>query len=589
MNGEISKKILVTTGLQDTWGSNEELVILGSWCIDDCTETALESRSYELIPSYLKNPKKVEELHEKVAALRLAFLKIITEELNYIHGEKNSIRYWEILIGPWLYSFISTISHRLQTLEPIIYRKDLSAIELAVNNQEMIPFDNTEFTRMQMTHEWNQYIYTKLLKYFDVDLIQAKKTIHFKKKKDDRRSYKYIMYQSVLSAINYFLNKAFGKNQKLFLHSTYFPIKYDLFLQIYHKQFPILWQKKSVNLSVNYSRNIRNKFLNDISNLNEDKRYQIIFSLIRDQIPYLYLEGYSHFKHFVSHLNYPALPKKIFTSSSYISDEIFKMYAANCVQAGSKYIVGINGGGYGISKIKNVAEVIGQNTSDRYLTWGWIDGLQKNYPTNFYKKTFTKKKFKKNGNLLIVACFDSDYLREPWDRVMISGDSYKKILLKFVKSLDKNIINKTFLRLNLHDNFETWEKLIFLNAPKIQIDKGRKSIGRLISKSRITVITYNSTAILECLNMNIPIVVYVDKEVFEPRSSALHQWLRLVEAKIVFDSIENMVAHLNYIWNDVSEWWWNETTQSAINEFTHFYCRKGDKKLEALLQALNLD
>ena len=47
------------------------------------------------------------------------FLKELSNRLNIIHTKNYSVRYWEIIVGHWLRSFLWTIFNRFQTIELI--------------------------------------------------------------------------------------------------------------------------------------------------------------------------------------------------------------------------------------------------------------------------------------------------------------------------------------------------------------------------------------------------------------------------------------------------------------------------------------
>ena len=52
---------------------------------------------------------KINKLEKDINKIHIYYeviLKNLYKELNYIHGETNNQRYWELLIGPWLFQFI---------------------------------------------------------------------------------------------------------------------------------------------------------------------------------------------------------------------------------------------------------------------------------------------------------------------------------------------------------------------------------------------------------------------------------------------------------------------------------------------------
>ena len=49
----------------------------------------------------------------------------------------------------------------------------------------------------------------------------------------------------------------------------------------------------------------------------------------------------------------------------------------------------------------------------------------------------------------------------------------------------------------------------------------------------------------------------------------------LKDANIIFDSVDELIVHLNNIWEDVDEWWFSEKTQRNINLFNSNFNNKG--------------
>ncbi|EMN88888.1 hypothetical protein LEP1GSC108_2446 [Leptospira weilii str. UI 13098] len=107
---------------------------------------------------------------------------------------------------------------------------------------------------------------------------------------------------------------------------------------------------------------------------------KFIHSIIPKQIPKVYLEGYSELIQMIKRLPWPSSPQLIWTSNAHNSDEVFKTWAAEKIEKGSKLVIGQHGGNYGIAKW-SFNEDHDVEISDRYLSWGW-DDLSKNRSQN---------------------------------------------------------------------------------------------------------------------------------------------------------------------------------------------------------------
>ena len=59
------------------------------------------------MPSWIKTKKQVCDAITYVDIVYEKLLPYVSKELNKLHNENHSIRYWRILIGPWLLHHIN--------------------------------------------------------------------------------------------------------------------------------------------------------------------------------------------------------------------------------------------------------------------------------------------------------------------------------------------------------------------------------------------------------------------------------------------------------------------------------------------------
>ena len=71
-------------------------------------------------------------------------------------------------------------------------------------------------------------------------------------------------------------------------------------------------------------------------------------------------------------------------------DDVFKLWVAKKVLAGSHYYIGQHGNSYG-TRWDNV-DCIEEITPDKFITWGWKDGSSKHFPA-FVINTAAKRRY----------------------------------------------------------------------------------------------------------------------------------------------------------------------------------------------------
>ena len=105
------------------------------------------------------------------------------------------------------------------------------------------------------------------------------------------------------------------------------------------------------------------------------------------------------------------------------------------------------------------------------------------------------------------------------------------------------------------------------------IDKSSDRLEVRLSKCRLTIVTYNSTVILETLKANFPTIAYWDPGLFDIRPDAMPLVTRLREVGILHDTIESAAQLIDEIYNDVQGWWQRQELQDARVEFCNSYAK----------------
>ena len=283
---------------------------------------------------------------------------------------------------------------------------------------------------------------------------------------------------------------------------------------------------------------------------------------------------------------WPKLPKFIFTSSNFNTDEVFKLWTANQIKFGTKYYIGQHGSQYGTHKykIKRLEETI----SDKFITWGWKDGLKQHNPA-FVLSTAGKKfmSYNPKGGLLLVEVL-IDVRFATWD-IHSEFIDYLNEQKNFVNNLD--YLPKKNLTIRLHSGFknknlnEDHRWLDFDSS--LKIDSGIKNINNLISKSRLIVYSYDSTGVLESLSQNIPTLAFWNNNVHEKiRENAKPYYQVLIDAGIVHMSTKSVTNKINEIWNDVDGWWQQKHVQDARKFFCNRYAKTSQNPISELKQIL---
>ena len=160
--------------------------------------------------------------------------------------------------------------------------------------------------------------------------------------------------------------------------------------------------------------------------------------------------------------------------------------------------------------------------------------------------------------------------------------------IKFINNLDQNIASK--LKVRIAENYDSFIKLaIESHFPSLAfIYRGEKLLPH-ISESRISVITYNETSIVESLAENRPTVVFFRPDHFEMTKISVEIYDELKECCVFHETAESAAKHINNIWENVGDWWESPKVRQAINKHNLEYSRISPNPVKDLVSFLIFD
>lgn len=581
-------KLLVTTSDQRTWKLDEDILFLGNWCCLPSESEKWQNLNVDVLPYHWDNSEKYHSDYHYLDSCYEEVLRTIVPILNKHHKTNHGVRYWRILIGPWLYLFIHVLYDRWSMIERIPKKNNIKAILVLDPEDELIPRDlrgmNPDDTR------WNQFLYACAIKEMSgikwKEILGEKKDIiqgHIVLK--DHNS----LILSFKKLVRFILNKLTFKDE-YFLISTYLPRKIESYLLLSLRQIPKFWISPSIP-QIFPNLDIRRTLVTQLKDSDNDKFKVFLSKMLFRQIPTIYLEGYSILMKKIEELPWPTKPKGIFTSNAYQFDEVFQAWTAKHAEAGTPLIIGQHGGFYGTGRV-----IAGEDhqvkIADRFLTWGWSDKRPSVYP--FYSLiNMGKKKMQcdPNGDLLLVTVpiRTMSFKCSSWAVGPNQSQHFVNDQLNFVQAIDKNIQKKLVVR--IHKELDKKMNSAFIpkwknKFPDVRIDFSQKPIKNIIQKSRLFIYTYNSTGFIEALSNNIPTVIFWNPDYWQLRDNAKPFFKILEDAKIFFTNPISAAHHVNEIWTDINKWWLLDTVQTARTSFCEQYFRTTNIPIKEIRKAL---
>lgn len=513
-------------------------------------------------------------------------LRDVASQLNKIHRVDHSLRYWRILVGPWLGYFTQMLFDRWTSVQQAVSQHELSGtVVLTGKDDIMVPNDMADFNHLFLSDEWNHHIYAAILQQFTSlpciglprQAIAGPRIVRpaavWREWVGRALASSYVRATGILT-----------RDGDAFFLATYLSLRDEMRLQWRLGQVPQRWRSvPAVRAPVVASQR---RWI--VAGENRSEFEACARALIPRQIPTVYLEGYDRLVEQAAGLPWPKRPKLIWTSNAYHSEDVFKVWAAAKVQQGAPLILGQHGGCYGVAKWLFVEdhEIA---ISDRYISWGWTEpeeskvepvgqlkakfplGIRHSEQPNALLVTVTNPRLSYHMYSTIVARQWLDYFEDQCD---------------FVENLPAAIRAALIVRLYPQDF--GWDQAARWHDrfPDLQLDQGQSDIDNAIRKSRLYISSYNATTYLESLTMDVPTIMYWNPKQWELRDSAAPFFKDLERVGIFHETPESAARHVASIWDDVDAWWSSPEVRDVRERFKGRFCRRPVELLGRVEQTL---
>ena len=580
----MKSKVLVTTAIETTWPINKDSVIfLGEWCLRQDRKKTWQDIDYEVAEYHWDDREKFYEDYQYLNALHESLLLDMKHYLNSFHQTSYSLRYWRLLVGPWMGLLIPILFDRWTMLKNVIKDNNIDSMYF-VNGRldDFIARDTKQYAEFCMSDEWNQIIYSELASHLGIkqqertDRNDIKPTVENK----PNTGFKKVMKAFLMKLVN-FLSLGLQSKNDVFVISSYLSVIQSIKFHLKLGQFPSYWVpiEPYFEEQINYTNRLKLQKC-------DDSFRKITLAMLKRHIPIIFLEGYKKSQVTAHKLPWPSSPTSIITAISWNTDDLFKLWAGEKIEQGAPLITLQHGGNYGSAKF-NFFEEHQIKISDQFLTWGWKDNVNKNVIPFCNQKLLEKNiQYSKCGNLLLIGLTFPSFSYHMYSTVVAKGqiNQHFNDQISLLQSLPKNILKQVTVRIEPgfgdHQRGQWVEKLS--QFPISLEDSSDCSIENSWRSSRICVATYNATVFLETMLLGIPTLMFWNPKHWELRDSAVPYFELLQDVGIFHPTADTAAEHLTEIWDDIDGWWNSEPVLSARNRF----CNKYSRRIEAPLNLL---
>lgn len=563
---------LATTALDEFWDKKaDKIIFLGEWCKTNSDIKYL--KAYETMPFLWSNEQVVKAAFKECWNIYDEIMPILSNYLNNVHGIDKSSRYWKIIIGNWLWSFIQIVYDRYRCIEEFI--KAYSKFDTFVLHKDnyITPVEYKDFIANISSDAYNLQLYSQIFEYLGYKFRTKRYEIG--------QAYTYSQQNSKIREISYrLLNIFFAKKPSVVISNGYFSNKFSTLNLAFKSKGKIFFDHFYDSFSVSVDKNVALR--EELSEYydGDNKFIKLLFALFEQNFPLLFLEGFSDMRKVA--LNKKSTKAKVYVTANYLYyNYLYKFFIAEHIDKIS--LVGIqHGGSYGVDNFCN-AEMYERDILDYFITFGWEDNYHTKACTS--EKLNQKIKSKKNGYILFVM---NDMLKYLYRMDLFYQSSAIKLAylpktLSFFNSIGS--IDRFLVRTYPVDSGFKIKQTIRNTFPNIKLDDHSKTFHCRLKNARLFVSDHMNTTYLETLAMNFPTVIFIDKNYYSFRKPEIIQLL--IDAKILFyDEIE-AAHHINSIYDNIDDWWLSDEVQKARREFCYHYARTSEDWAREYIKVFN--
>lgn len=561
---------LATTALEAFWDTSGSVVFLGPWCCLYRRKTAWQALDATMLAGPFDEDGAVPRTHAAVGRLYETVLPILSDRMNALHGTAHGMRYWRIMLGPWLHVYLSVLYDRHAHIAwALACHPDLQTIVLAESSH--VVADNTQdFIERLHLDSFNLQFYSRILVAlgyrFPVRVLdETSRTAAIAdpgwKKRVVRRGTA-LWARAASTAV-----------RTVLLKDSYFskPVELALFKGSRGRISPV-WGP-SVRLP-GYVPDLTMRAHLHALPLGDDALSHCIATMLSNDIPTCFVEGYDALRR-AACSEFPLTPSTIFSANAWYYDEVFKAWAAGCQANGSQLSGSQHGGNYGALQCMP-SEDHEMAIVDDYYTWGWERGgtpaRVKPMPAPKLAGRERREADNRKKGILWVSTMLPRYLVQfPW--LPADFAVYLSWQARFAAALPQPLAAATRLRPHREDN--QWDLVNRLRdqAPALAIESWDIPFQDSVRACRLYVCDHLSTTFLEALASNTPTVLF-----WEPRTNIIRpeacEYYDLLRAHgILFDTPEAAAEAVNVIYVDVEAWWNDSGRQRAVARFCDRFAR----------------
>jgi putative transferase (TIGR04331 family) len=571
-------KLLVTTALEETWGEDEPIVFLGEWCKRYERRAVWSERHHETVPFHWDDRDKLRRDYAYLQSLHAALIRSLASSLNELHQVDQSTRYWQLLVDPWLMSFIAVVYDRWECLRVAFDQHgELATVVAADGVNPPPPFSSSEYlTHAPYGDEWNHALYRRI-----IDREHADRCVVRRREglgglavppapspgsvpaRWTRRMA--IQADRLIAACGFRGDVAFV--------DSYFSVPALVRLNLALGQMPRLFLREfgdgeaSVRLppaAPGVSLRARWRLRFAAASTFE----AFLAAAITDYAPTAVVESYAGLRAWARRV--AVRTRTIVTANAHWSHAHVKAWIAERVDAGATLVILEHGGSLPAYRELFDSE---EAMADVKATW-FLPYHVKHVqlpPSKLVPAFGRRRRRRRRAGQAAPYCVVIANENPRW---VLRAQFYPmagqclatfEFALRFHAALAEPIQRAFRVKPQINFGWNTRQRYVDVLGAEHVLPPMR--ITRAFSLSRLIVCTYPETTFSEAMASGVPTILMYPEALYErhPVTDAL---LRILQAaRIVFHDASAAAAHINANWDDLGRWWDSDTVRTAREEY----------------------
>lgn len=496
---------------------------------------------------------------EKCRVARERLLAPIAARLEALHGVSLGLRYWRIVLGPWLLYHLQQLEDRRRRIEASCSAQ-AAAPDCLAQKDFVVPRDTDEYHELFQTERYRLQLVSLVLRHLGApgSEVSAPPLARPLSPRFGTRA----LLRAARTA-------AYAAARRLlpadFLSDGLYPLgarHEELAKALDFRLWPILgaFPEKLRPTAVFDARRLG---LADLTVDGELERLAV--STLPWCLPALFLEGFAPARaHARRALGRPA--RVMVHSSGIHYRDLYKFCAAEACAAGAR-LVGFQHGGYYGTALWSNAEWHERSICDLYLTWGWEDG-ERTLAVPVPRLSPPPRRDPARAGMLFVSTSGLKIPHELFALPMgIQWLDFFAWRGRFFDALGKS--GRDAARLRLYPTDCGWNEREEASArwPELPLDAAATPLAQSLESAALVVTDHPGTTFLETMAWGVPGVHFWNERLWETRSAAAAALEPLRRAGIVHSNPESAARKVLEIRGDPDGWWNSPEVRLARERF----------------------